>query len=250
MRKFCVFICCLFAVGTVFAAGENIPTSKSYVDSALLEKQDTIERTTGNAQALTNTGVAGEYGTKNIYDSTGSYTEQTDALVDAATMNTAVQNAIDSEFQCIEWVDNDQTKDCLLMMLAGRNLFDPTTNPIEQGSILSGGGGNQDSVGVLESRLRTSGYINVLPNTRYKIQSNIPYVFVFYYRQNGQYINSTGGWQALPYTFQTGPSVGKIRISLKYNSNTDDHHEGITPSDLHYLIVESLDGGIYIPNGQ
>ena len=86
--------------------------------------------TLGN-QVLTNTGTAGEYGTKGIYNATGEYAAQTQNLVDAATMNAGVQNAIDSEFQCIEWLDpNDHSSDCLLFDIFGttaksasKNLF-------------------------------------------------------------------------------------------------------------------------------
>jgi len=119
MKKFVILFICVVTSLSAFGAGENVPTSKSYIDSELSQKQDTIERTTGNNQALTNTGVAGEYGTKGIYDSTGSYAEQTDALIDAQTMNAAVQNAINAEFVCISWVDDDPTKDCLLMEIRG-----------------------------------------------------------------------------------------------------------------------------------
>lgn len=129
MRKIYVSIIGVFMALSAFGAGENVPTSKSYIDSALSQKQDTIERTSGNNQALTNTGVAGEYSTKEIYDSTGSYLGQTDALIDAVTMNTAVQNAIDSEFKCISWIDDDPTKDCLLMEIRGVTATGATTLP-------------------------------------------------------------------------------------------------------------------------
>jgi len=119
MRKICVTVIGGFLAFSAFGAGENVPTSKSYIDSELSQKQDTIERTTGNNKALTNTGTAGEYGTKDIYDSTGEYAAQQNALVDAQTMNTAVQNAINAEFVCISWVDDDPTKDCLLMEIRG-----------------------------------------------------------------------------------------------------------------------------------
>ena len=71
-------------------------------------------------QVLTNTGTAGEYGTKGIYDANGEYATQTQNLVDAATMNTAVQNAIDSEFQCIEW---DEHGECLLLNIGSAAMF-------------------------------------------------------------------------------------------------------------------------------
>lgn len=120
MRRFLILIIGVLAVFSAHAAGENIPTSRSYVDSVVSQKQDPIERTTGANQVLTNTGTAGEYGTKGIYNSAAAYAGQTDALIDAATMNTGVQNAIDSEFQCIEWANpNDHTSDCLLMEIRG-----------------------------------------------------------------------------------------------------------------------------------
>jgi len=120
MKKFLFILFGVFAVAGAFAAGENVPTSKSYVDSKLVEKQDIIPKNDGTTQVLTNTGTAGEYGTKGIYDANGEYATQTQNLIDAATMNAGVQNAIDSEFQCIEWVDpHDHTSDCLLLQLGG-----------------------------------------------------------------------------------------------------------------------------------
>ena len=120
MKKFLFVLFGLFVFAGAFAAGENIPTSKSYVDTAVATKQDTIPANDGAAQVLTNTGTAGEYDTKGIYDATGEYAVQQNNLVDAATMNAGVQNAIDSEFQCIEWLDpNDHTSDCLLMDVFG-----------------------------------------------------------------------------------------------------------------------------------
>ena len=116
MRKFLISIIGALSIYSAFAAGENIPTSKSYVDAAIATKQDIISATTGASQVLTNTGTAGEYGTKEIYDSNATYGEQTDALIDAITMNTAVQNAIDSEFKCVEYDDHGE---CLLMDVFG-----------------------------------------------------------------------------------------------------------------------------------
>ena len=91
-------------------------------------KQDNITAN-DTPRVLTNTGTAGEYGTKGIYDANGEYAAQQNALIDAATMNTAVQNAIDSEFQCISWLDDDPTKDCLLMDVFGTTTNGGTTLP-------------------------------------------------------------------------------------------------------------------------
>ena len=128
MKKFLFILFGVFAVAGAFAAGENVPTSKSYVDSKLGEKQDTIPANDGATQVLTNTGTAGEYGTKGIYDANGDYSAQQNALVDAQTMNAGVQNAINTEFRCVEWANpNDHTSECLLMDALGySNLL---TNP-------------------------------------------------------------------------------------------------------------------------
>ena len=125
MKKFLFILIGVFVVAGAFAAGENVPTSKSYVDAAVTTKQDIIPAN-DTPRVLTNTGTAGEYGTKGIYDANGAYATQTQNLVDAATMNAGVQNAIDSEFQCIEWLDpNDHSSDCLLM-----NIFGPSPQQI------------------------------------------------------------------------------------------------------------------------
>ena len=115
MRKFLFALVGVFAGAVAFAAGDNIPTSKNYVDNTLALKQDKIAAS-DTTMVLTNTGTAGEYGTQGIYDAAGEYAPQAQNLVDAITMNTAVQNAIDSEFQCIEW---DENNECLLFNLGG-----------------------------------------------------------------------------------------------------------------------------------
>ena len=134
MRKILISIVGALVFCTAFAAGENIPTSKSYVDAGVAEKQDKISANNGAAQVLTNTGTAGEYGTKGIYDANGEYAAQQNNLVDAATMNAGVQNAIDSEFQCIEY---DENNECLLMQIGNQNLFRP-----EMITNITGAGGN------------------------------------------------------------------------------------------------------------
>ncbi len=116
MKKILTFLVCGFMAGDVFAAGENVATSKAFVDTAVAQKQDAIPANDGVAQVLTNTGTAGTVGTKNIYDSTGEYAEQTDALVTAGDFNSGVQDAIDAEFTCIKYNPNDPT-DCWLVSI-------------------------------------------------------------------------------------------------------------------------------------
>ena len=89
-------------------------TSESYVDSAVASLQDKIPAETTNT-VLTNTGTAGLIGTRQIYDSSNDYLLQQNALVTAENFNTAMQNAIESEFVCIEWLgDVHDDEHCLL----------------------------------------------------------------------------------------------------------------------------------------
>ena len=112
MQKIIMLLACVSMVGTAFANGENIATSKAYVDTAIQQKQEKIPANNGVTQVLTNTGTPGSVGTKNIYDSSASYATQTDSLITAGDFNTAVQNAIDTEFECIAWRDpNDHNSD-------------------------------------------------------------------------------------------------------------------------------------------
>ena len=120
MKKLLISVIGVMAICAAFAAGENVATSKAFVDTGVAQKQEKIPANDGVAQVLTNTGTAGQVGTKDIYDSTGAYTEQTDALVTAGQFNTAVQNAIDTEFECVAWRDpNDHTSDCMLVQIRG-----------------------------------------------------------------------------------------------------------------------------------
>ena len=170
MRKFLISMLCIFACFSAYCAGENIPTSKSYIDSALVPKQDIIEGTNDSPQLLTNTGTAGEYETKDIYDSTASYGGQSKSLIDAQTMNTAVQNAIDSEFQCVEYNPNDPT-DCWLMDIRGAapkrspNLFDISkivTRQADGARIVNNGDGSIVVTSITNGAIPTGKKLSVL----------------------------------------------------------------------------------------
>ena len=101
----------LFFIFPAFAV-----TSKSYVGSAVVPLQDEIPAKNANT-VLINTGAAGEIGTKKIYDETQGFETQTDALVTAETFNAAVQNAIDNEYVCIEWLGEHIPSNCLLYQI-------------------------------------------------------------------------------------------------------------------------------------
>ena len=98
-----------------------IPTVGA-VDTKLENKQDELDLPANTV--LMNTGVAGEPAAKGIYQTSGDYNTQVDSLVDAATFNAALQNAINSELSCAQRKDpNDPTSKCLLF-----NIFAPTQN--------------------------------------------------------------------------------------------------------------------------
>ena len=121
MKNILAFLVCVLVADAAFATGENIATSKAYVDTAVAQKQDAILANDGAVQVLTNTGTAGAVGTKNIYDSTGAYGEQIESLVTAGDFNTAVQNAIDAEFECIAWRNpDDHSSDCMLVKIKSK----------------------------------------------------------------------------------------------------------------------------------
>jgi hypothetical protein len=100
-KRVLVIICALFMCCTVRA--DNIITSLEYVKAetgGLLDKEQIPAKNTDTV--LMHTGVSGTVGEKGIYNASNAYSEQTDNLVTAGAFNTAVQNALDTEFVCIE----------------------------------------------------------------------------------------------------------------------------------------------------
>lgn len=98
------------------ARADNIVTSREYVDTQANTLQSELPAKNTNT-VLLNTVTAGAPGAKAIYDASTDYTMQTDALVTAGTFNTAVQNALESEFVCIERQNGNGG--CLLYEIRG-----------------------------------------------------------------------------------------------------------------------------------
>ena len=275
MKKFLFILFGLFAFSGAFAAGENIPTSKSYVDSKLGEKQDTIPANDGATQVLTNTGTAGEYGTRGIYDANGAYASQTQNLVDAATMNAGVQNAIDSEFQCIEWADpNDHTSDCLLMDVFGQterrspNLFDSS-------QILKASGWTENNgvySGKIDNLYRLGNMNACLPgpckeNTQYTLSYTIsvdenatpngpvqPWLYIRY--TDGTTTSpaysllpsNPGDTSHIVLTSNSGKTVAYIRGT--YGNNASVHISNIQLQEGTTATPYVPYGNLYLPNGE
>ena len=71
------------------------------VNTKLDTKQDDIAAVNDHT-AVTYTGQPGGIGRKGIYQTTESYANQSDNLIDAKTFNAAIKNGLDSEFVCRE----------------------------------------------------------------------------------------------------------------------------------------------------
>ncbi|MBO4682960.1 MAG: hypothetical protein J5611_00040 [Alphaproteobacteria bacterium] len=137
MKKLLFVILSLFAV---VAYADNTITSKEYVDGQVSSLQTQIPAKNTNT-VITNTGNAGTIGEKAIYDASNDYVSQQDALVTAGTFNSAVQNALESEFVCVEWLgDVHDNAHCLLYAVraARKNILDPAT--IHHGTIAGANG--------------------------------------------------------------------------------------------------------------
>ena len=117
-------------VGIAYA--DNTITSKEYIDTQVSNLQTQIPAKNANT-VVTNTGTAGTIGEKAIYDTTVAYGTQSDALVTAGAFNTAVQNALESEFVCVEWQGNvHDNAHCLLYEV--QNAYRPSKNLFDKNS--------------------------------------------------------------------------------------------------------------------
>lgn len=114
------------------------------------------------------------------------------------------------------------------------NIYDPTKNPIVQGTITSSTGADGNSA----TRLRTDGYIEVKPKTVYQITTNIEKVFIIECDGGKTPLKNTG-WQSTPYVLITSSSTQYIRITFSNASSS-----AITPSEFEWLrIFEMTIGG-------
>ena len=129
MKKFLLSFLFL-VVGIAYA--DNTITSKEYVDGQVATLQTQIPAKNTNTVVM-NTGTAGTIGEKAIYDTTAAYGAQTDALVTAGAFNSAVQNALESEFVCVEWQgDVHDNAHCLLYEVRGATQLQTLPNGYTQ----------------------------------------------------------------------------------------------------------------------
>ena len=148
MKKIIIATTLALCAFGVRAENEPAATSKEYVDAELATKQPTVPAAGENVVMTFDSTATDGIGTKNIYDPSGSYAAQQDALVTAATANAAVQMAINGEFVCHEYSTIDPT-DCWLWKIKepvspSRNLFDisKVQGPSRSGSLVNNGDGS------------------------------------------------------------------------------------------------------------
>ena len=133
MKKYIFLGIFVSSVTGAYAENDNASTSKEYVDAAIADKQPTVPAAGANNVMTYDSSATNGIGTKGIYDATGDYASQQNALVTAATANAAVQMAINGEFVCHEW-NPDNSNDCWLWKIKepvaqSRNLFDISKVP-------------------------------------------------------------------------------------------------------------------------
>lgn len=174
MKKLVFVVFALFALSV---RADNTITSKEYVDGQVSNLQTQFPAKNTNT-VVTNTGTAGTIGEKAIYDTTGTYAEQQDALVTAGAFNTAVQNALESEFVCVEWLgDVHDNAHCLLYEVKNayhksKNLFnknDPRIRHRQWQDVDNCFSGQQVSSAPNSNKYFISEPIAIEPNTTYTI---------------------------------------------------------------------------------
>ena len=84
-----------------FATGDSTVTSQAYVTSQLANKQGLIGDGT-NGTVITNTGTAGMVGSKAVYTTGGTYSDQQNALIEANQANSAIQNGLNAHVTCYD----------------------------------------------------------------------------------------------------------------------------------------------------
>ena len=95
------------------------------VNTKLNQKQDDIDPFNDHT-AVTYTGTAGGIGRKGIYQTTGTYAEQSNNLIDAKTFNAALKNGLDSEFRCS---DNRDPVSGLCWLYTIHNTYEESAQP-------------------------------------------------------------------------------------------------------------------------
>lgn len=96
----------------------EIVTTKLYVDGELAGKQPIIDRAADNGKVATYTTTSGTLGAKAIYSESAAYSGQQAALIEAQTVNGAIQQGLNSHVTCHTYSNlPGQSSDCWLWQI-------------------------------------------------------------------------------------------------------------------------------------
>ena len=98
------------------------------VNDGLGTKQDDIEPIDDHT-AVSYTGQVGTIGQKGIYQTDGTYAEQTDNLIDAKTFNAALKAGLDNEFVCADRPDARDPNTNLCWLWQIHNTYNAAAQP-------------------------------------------------------------------------------------------------------------------------
>lgn len=114
----------------------------------------------------------------------------------------------------------------------GKNLFNVSANPLEQGGIASNDG--QDTASSYYQRVRTNGYIPVKPSTTYTASVKDLQIYYLEYAQDTTYTNRhASGFADNSVTFTTGANTYFVRLQFRKSGNAD-----IAPSEVTNVQLE------------
>lgn len=152
---------------------------------------------------------------------------------------TAIANAIRAKNGTTTTYKPSQMASAISSIQGGGNsgvnidIYDPVLHPVEQGNIQSASASDFSST----TRLRVKGYVEVKPNTAYRISTNLYKLFLIQCYADKTPIGNSG-WQTSPYLFNSDPSCAYIRLTFQNSSGST-----ITVDEFEWLKIEQLEGG-------
>ena len=226
MKKFLLSFLFL-VVGIAYA--DNTITSKEYVDGQVADLQTQIPAKNVNTLVM-NTGTAGTIGEKAIYDTTGTYAEQQDALVTAGAFNSAVQNALESEFVCVEWQGSvHDNAHCLLYEVRGAT---QTQSP----NLLC----SPTNISSATFDPATGVFTNIQAEPKNYVEFNIQFKNVYdrIYHMSTYVFNAS---QVFKNTFTTQEDTKALRLKHNGSSFDIDIYFPVEPSTTYTLLVNAIE---------
>ncbi|MBO4683113.1 MAG: hypothetical protein J5611_00840 [Alphaproteobacteria bacterium] len=220
MKKLLFVILSLFAV---VAYADNTITSKEYVDGQVSNLQTQIPAKNTNTVVM-NTGSTGTIGEKAIYDTSAAYGAQSDALVTAGAFNSAMQNALESEFVCVEWQGSvHDNAHCLLYEVRGATQMQTLPAGYTQLEYIESTGTQYIDTGINVSattgnniRIESDGNFGTAENGWAVDGSGHPYLQLYIGLDPNRYIAFGNNWGDVKTTFRETDVSGRHLYKVDY----------------------------------